>query len=98
MDTGAEDRTLPEPVRRLLEDAERLVGDGIDRSRAYLASPAGRRARRTAARAMMLAAPLVFRVPLLRKNWPIRLLELAGGAAILVRLAEALRDWEPASP
>jgi hypothetical protein len=44
---------------------------------------------------MIVALPLVFRVPGLRKHWAIRLLELAGGAAILVKLGEAVRDWQP---
>ncbi|MGZ4209520.1 MAG: hypothetical protein ACXVQX_02900 [Actinomycetota bacterium] len=42
-----------------------------------------------------MALPLAFQIPVLRKHWALRLLELAGGAAILVKLGEAVRDWEP---
>lgn len=65
---------------------------------AYLATPAGRRLRHRAAWLLIVALPAVFRVPRLRRHWAIRLLEIAGGAAVLIRLGEAIRDWEPAAP
>ena len=39
-------------------------------------------------------APMVFRIPGLRRYPLIRALEFLGGAALIVRFAEALRDWE----
>ena len=30
-----------------------------------------------------------------RYTWPGRIIELAGGAAIVIKLAELIRDWEP---
>ena len=40
-------------------------------------------------------APLLFRHRFFRSTWPGRIIELAGGAALLIKLAEAIRDWEP---
>jgi hypothetical protein len=77
-------RTLPENIGRKRREALR-----------FLASPAGERWRRRAAWVLVVALPLAFRIPVLRKHWALRLLELAGGAAILVKLGQAVRDWEP---
>jgi hypothetical protein len=68
------------------------------RALAYLASPAARRTRRALATVVILGAPALFRMPVLRRRRVVRLLEMAGGVALTVRLAERLRDWEPAAP
>ncbi len=78
-------RTLPETIERARREALR-----------FLASPAGARWRRRAAWIMVVALPLAFRIPAVRKHWAGRFLELAGGAAILVKLGQAVRDWDPA--
>ena len=78
-------RTLPETVERGRREALR-----------FLASPAGQRWRRRTAWLLVVALPLAFRVPVLRRHWALRFLELAGGAGILVKLGQAVRDWEPA--
>jgi hypothetical protein len=45
----------------------------------------------------VLAAPIIFRHPFFRT--PIgRVIVLAGGAAILTKAADAIRDWEPVPP
>lgn len=75
-----------------------MIGDAYESLREYLASPAGRRMRRVAGTALILGSPLLFRMPGLRKHWALRLVELAGGAAVLVALGERLRDWEPGAP
>jgi hypothetical protein len=77
-------RTLPDTIGRKREEALR-----------FLASPAGERWRHRAAWVMIVALPIAFRIPGLRRHWALRLLELAGGAAILVKLGQAVRDWEP---
>jgi hypothetical protein len=77
---------LPSPIRSL---RERALG--------FVASPAGERYRHRGAWLLIVALPLVFRLPALRKHWAVRILELAGGAALLVRLGEAVRDWTPAA-
>ena len=60
----------------------------------FLASPTGRRFRKVLAAGIILTAPAVFRIPGLRRYPLIRALELIGGAALIIRFAEALRDWE----
>ncbi len=61
----------------------------------FLASPEGVRWRRRAGWLLIVGLPLVFRLPGLRKHWALRVLELAGGAAVLIKLGEAIRDWDP---
>ncbi len=67
----------------------------MDRAEAWLATPAGRRFRKRAARVILVGTPLLFRHRFFRSTWPGRIIELTGGAALLVKLAEAIRDWEP---
>jgi hypothetical protein len=64
----------------------------------FLASDAGRRFRRVLATGAIVGVPILFRIPGLRRYPMIRWLELVGGAALVVKLAEALRDWEPENP
>ncbi len=74
------------------------VGERIELTaaqiRGYFASPAGVLFRRYIAAAAIVSAPLFFRIPVLRRHPLIRTLELVGGAALLVKAAEALRDWD----
>jgi hypothetical protein len=64
--------------------------------RDFLNTPAGRKFRRYLAGGLILTTPLLFRIPGLRRLPFIRVLEALGGAALLVKMAEALRDWERA--
>jgi hypothetical protein len=76
----------------------RRIGDRIEVAvqevEDFLDSPAGRRLRRLLAGAAIVGAPLLFRLPALRRFPLLRALEFAGGAALVVKFAEALRDWE----
>ena len=82
-------------------DELRRIGDrievGVREIEDFLDSPAGRRLRRLLAGAAIVGAPLLFRLPALKRFPLLRVLELAGGAALVVKFAEALRDWEPAA-
>jgi hypothetical protein len=60
----------------------------------YLDSPRGRRVRRILAGTLIVSVPLVMRLPGLRRSPIGRAVELVGGTALLVKLAEAIRDWE----
>jgi hypothetical protein len=61
----------------------------------YLASERGTQVRRALAVGLITGAPLIVKLPIV-KNTPFgRLLVFAGGAAIIVKLGERLRDWEP---
>jgi hypothetical protein len=73
----------------------RVVTETVDTARALIASPWGRQARAVVAAGVIVAAPLVMRLPAVRKHPIGRLVVLAGGAAALVKVAETLRDWEP---
>jgi hypothetical protein len=70
------------------------VGTTADEILEFLESPAGRRLRRSLAAGLLVSVPLVMRIPGLRRSPIGRAVELAGGAAIVVRLAELIRDWE----
>ena len=76
----------------------RRVGDQIQiearEIARFLSSPTGRRFRGVLAAGIILAGPAIFRVPGLRRYPLIRALEFLGGAALIIRFAEALRDWE----
>ena len=80
-----------EGLRRVGDRLEVAVQEVED----FLDSPGGRRLRRLLASAAIVGAPLLFRLPLLKRYPLLRALEVAGGAALLVKVAEALRDWEP---
>jgi hypothetical protein len=67
----------------------------VDTARSILASDRGRAARAAVAAGVIVAAPLVMRLPIVKRHPVGRLLAFAGGAAVLVRAAEAIRDWEP---
>lgn len=81
-------------LRRWFGELEVALDRGIDEARVWLATPAGRQVRAIAARMLIVSAPLVLRHPFFKT--PIgRLVELAGGAALLVKVAELVRDWDP---
>jgi len=62
---------------------------------AFLGTPVGRKLRTLLAGALIATAPMIFRVPGLRRYPLIRTLEVIGGAALVVKFAESLRDWQP---
>ena len=64
--------------------------------RRYMASPEGQELRERVAKGLMISAPLLLRLPFIRNTPAGRMIAAFGGAAILTRLARALRDWEPA--
>jgi hypothetical protein len=68
---------------------------GVTEFRRYMASPEGREMRRRVAQFLIIAAPLAFRLKFFRATPLGRVLGVVGGAALVMKLAEALRDWEP---
>ena len=85
-------RPLPEG---LIDEALASLDRGVTEFRRYLASPQGRELRRRVAQVAIIAAPFLFRLKFIRNHPVGRLLGIVGGAALVVKLAEALRDWEP---
>jgi len=78
---------------RLHELAER-ADVTIEELLAFLDSPPGRRLRRYLATALIVSVPLVMRIPGLRRSPIGRLIEVGGGAVVVVKIAELIRDWE----
>ena len=87
--------STPGSVVRRIGDRVYIEAQEVAR---FLSSPAGRRMRGVLATGIVLVAPAIFRVPGLRRYPLIRALEFLGGAALIVRFAEALRDWEHQEP
>lgn len=80
----------------LVDDLAETVYDTVDGVKEYLASDEGRDVRRKVATGLIFAAPVIARLPVMRASPLGRIVGLAGGAAIIVKAAEMLRDWEPA--
>jgi hypothetical protein len=81
-------RPTVEEVRKQVTEAAEAVVD-------YLDSPEGRRLRSKVASGLIFAAPLMSRLPIVRRTPVGRALSLLGGAALIVKAAELIRDWEP---
>ena len=85
-------------VTDVMATSVRRVGDQViltaEQVKTFLGSPAGVKFRRYVAGGVMLTAPLLFRIPGLRKYPLLRAIETLGGAALLVRVAQAIRDWD----
>ena len=64
-------------------------------ARNYLSSEDGRRLRRQVATAVIVMAPLVSELPVVRRSRVARIMGIAAVGTILVKGAEWLRDWEP---
>ena len=71
------------------------VADGVRDAQLFLHSPRARRARAVVAAGLIVAAPAIARHPYVRSTRLLRLIGAAGGAALIVKAAEAIRDWEP---
>jgi hypothetical protein len=79
----------------MVDELQRRARRGLDEVRAYLASPEGQRLRKRTAQVLILAAPLLARSKFITRHPVGRAIGLLGGAALIIKLAEALRDWEP---
>jgi hypothetical protein len=81
------------PSARLHEIAERAELT-VDELLDFLDSPTGRRLRNALAMGMVVSVPLIMRIPGLKRSPIGRLVEFVGGAAIIMKVAELIRDWE----
>jgi len=73
-------------------DVTRLA---VGEAKRFAASEQGRRIRHNVATGLMVAAPAVVSMPIVRRTRLGKLIELAGGAALIVTVAEKIRDWNP---
>jgi hypothetical protein len=71
------------------------ASDATEAVRTFLASERGRRMRHQVATALIVAAPVISELPVIRRHPVARILRAAGVAALVVKGAEWLRDWQP---
>ena len=64
-----------------------------EQAKAFLASPTGVKFRRYAGGVIVLV-PMLFRLPGVRRYPLFRALEAIGGVALVIKAAEAIRDWD----
>lgn len=83
-----------ESIDARLHEIATKAGTTLDEVLAFLDSPAGRRLRGMLATGLIVSVPLLMRVPGLRRSPLGRAIEVAGGATLVVKLAELVRDWE----
>ena len=93
--SGAVTTASPAQPEGLIDEALAYLDRGVIEFRRYMATPEGRQLRKRIAQVAIIGAPLLFRLKFVRTHPVGRLLGVVGGAALLVKLAEALRDWEP---
>lgn len=79
-----------ERIKHLAERADVAADELLE----FLDSPAGRRLRNVLAGAVIVSVPLIMRIPGLRRSPLGRIVAMTGGSAILIGIAEAIRDWE----
>lgn len=84
--------------RPTLEEVRHQVAEAAEAVVDYLDSPEGRKLRSTVASGLIFAAPVVARLPVIRRTPLGRAVGLLGGAALIVKAAELIRDWEPRRP
>jgi hypothetical protein len=82
--------TIVHQLREIAERAELSLDELLE----FLDSPTGRRFRTMVATGLIVSVPMIMRIPGLRRSPIGRMIEVAGGAAIVVKLAELIRDWE----
>jgi hypothetical protein len=69
--------------------------DAADAARAFLASEQGRKLRHQFATAIIVGAPIISELPVVRRSPLARVLRTAAVGTLVIRGAEWLRDWEP---
>ena len=85
------DRDLRETVDQLIASLDRAGRNAV----LYLASPAGQRMRRRVAAGMLVGAPILLRLPAVKRHPVVKLLDLVGGTAAVLELARMIREWDP---
>jgi|SRR6266536_3934425 len=83
------------PQSNLIDSMFEAASDAASATRSYLASERGRRIRRQVATVIIIGAPLISELPVVRRHPIARVLRTAAVGAALVKGAEWLRDWEP---
>jgi len=79
----------------LVDGARAIAGEALEEAKRLAASEQGQRIRHMVATGLIVAAPAVVSIPVVRRTRLGRMIELAGGAALVVTIAEKIRDWNP---
>ncbi|HEV2686106.1 MAG TPA: hypothetical protein VGW79_05670 [Actinomycetota bacterium] len=79
----------------LYDRAREVTQMAVDEAKRFAASEQGRKIRHNVATGLIVAAPAVVSLPVLRRTRIGKWIELAGGAALVVTVAEKIRDWNP---
>ena len=79
----------------LYDRAREVTQMAVGEAKRFAASEQGKRIRHNIATGLIVAAPAVVSLPVLRRTRLGKLIELAGGAALVVTVAERIRDWNP---
>jgi hypothetical protein len=82
-------------VTSLRDSVVDSAADAVAAARAYLGSEEGKRLRGNVAKVLIVGAPLISRLPVVRRTPLARILRTAAFTALLVKGAEWVRDWEP---
>ena len=82
----------------VIDAALEAASEATGAARSFLGSERGRRLRKQVATVLIVAAPIVGELPVIRRSPIARILRTAGVAALVVKGAEWLRDWEPMRP
>ncbi len=77
-------------LQTLAERAELSIDELLD----FLDSPSGRRMRNMVAAGLIVSVPVIMRIPGLKRSPIGRLVEFTGGTAIVLAIAQAIREWE----
>ena len=77
-----------------MQTVSQRVVISAEQAKAFLASPTGAKFRRYAAAGVIVLVPLLFRLPGVRRYPLFRALEAIGGVALVIKAAEAIRDWD----
>jgi hypothetical protein len=86
---------LGRPGGMTINSVFEAASDAADAARSFMASDRGRRMRRQVATVLIVAAPVISELPVIRRHPVARILRTAGMAALVVKGAEWLRDWQP---
>jgi hypothetical protein len=71
------------------------ASDITESAKGFLASERGRKLRRNVATLVIVGAPVLSELPIVRRSWMARVLRTAAVGTLLVKGAEWVRDWEP---
>ena len=96
MATNRTDRTDPSRnIARGLDSILEVAGEAFDSARDFLATEDGRKLRQLVATLLIVSAPVISDLPMVRRSRLAGLMRTAAVGALLVKGAEWLRDWDP---